>query len=189
MTTTEAAASTTPKPRASPPVTRPAGIGRRCVRDITASMSLSYHMLIAPAAPAATAMQSTATQARTGWSDPGARTSPAGPVNTTSDITRGFNRATKARRSSAPSASVSTAKPALRRASLNCMPIDSMCRPLLDHRQLLEGVERRRRADGPLQRRRPRPPGIVADTATGGQSVDHDADEEENAGEGEIGPH
>ena len=63
------------------------------VRFITASISRSYHMLIAPQAPAPTAMQRIATAANTGCSSPGASISPANPVNTTSDITRGFNRA------------------------------------------------------------------------------------------------
>ncbi len=43
----------------------PAGSGRLRVRSISASMSRSYHMLMAPAAPAATAMHSTATAAST----------------------------------------------------------------------------------------------------------------------------
>ncbi len=49
-----------PKASASPRVTRPAGIGRCWVRVITASMSASYHMFSAPAAPAPTAMHSSA---------------------------------------------------------------------------------------------------------------------------------
>ena len=57
---TEPIASVTPKPSAAPGSMRPAGIGRLRVRRITASMSRSYHMLIAPHAPAATAMHSTA---------------------------------------------------------------------------------------------------------------------------------
>src|SRR5437763_1319062 len=56
MTTTEPTASTTPKPSASPGSMRPAGKGRCAVRRITASMSRSYHMLIAPEAPAPTAV-------------------------------------------------------------------------------------------------------------------------------------
>ena len=50
---TEPTASTTPKPSASPGAMRPAGNGRSAVRRISASMSRSYHMLMAPAAPAA----------------------------------------------------------------------------------------------------------------------------------------
>ena len=43
---------------------------------IIASMSASYHMLIAPEAPAPTAMQSTATAPSTGWRWPGATDKP-----------------------------------------------------------------------------------------------------------------
>ena len=43
-----------------------AGTGRVAVRGICASMSRSYHMLMAPDAPAATAMQRMAVSARTG---------------------------------------------------------------------------------------------------------------------------
>ena len=95
MTLIEPTASTDPKPSASPGIIRPAGSGRPLVRAIAASMSRSYHMLMAPAAPAPTAMQRTAIAARTGWSVPGARTRPAIAVKTTSDITRGFNSAMK----------------------------------------------------------------------------------------------
>ena len=42
-----------PKPSASPGTMRPAGKGRLAVRRMTASMSRSYHMLIAPEAPGA----------------------------------------------------------------------------------------------------------------------------------------
>ena len=59
-------------------------------------------------APAPTAMHNTATAANTGCSDPGASTSPTNPVNTTSDITLGFNSATKsASDASQPIAAVS----------------------------------------------------------------------------------
>jgi len=53
-------------------------------------MSASYHMLSAPAAPAPTAMQSSAVKAVIGCIAPGATASPVRAVNTTSDITRGF---------------------------------------------------------------------------------------------------
>jgi hypothetical protein len=69
-------------------------MGRPQVRFMIASMSRSNHMLIAPEAPAPTAMQSTATAAISGWMSPGATTKPAKPVNTTSDMTRGFSSAT-----------------------------------------------------------------------------------------------
>ena len=79
-----------PNASASPGRTRPIGTGRREVRIITASTSASYHMLSAPAAPAPTAMQSSAVNAVTGCSEAGATASPTKAVNTTSDITRGF---------------------------------------------------------------------------------------------------
>ena len=59
-----------------------------------ASMSASYHMLSAPAAPAPTAMHSSAVSAITGCTWPGAINSPTSAVNTTSDITRGLSNAT-----------------------------------------------------------------------------------------------
>jgi len=93
MITTEPTARTTPKPSASPGWTRPPGIGRSRVRAISASMSRSYHMLMQPAAPEPTAMHSTAMAASTGCRCPGATNNPAKPVNTTSDITRGFSSA------------------------------------------------------------------------------------------------
>ena len=82
-----------PNASASPGATRPAGIGRRAVRLITPSMSASTHMLSAPAAPAPTAMHSTAVNASTGCRCPGATANPTSPVNTTSVITRGFRSA------------------------------------------------------------------------------------------------
>ncbi len=88
--TTENTASVKPKPAASPGVTRPRGIGRPAVRVMRASMSASYHMLSAPAAPAPTVMHNSAAKPITGWMWPGATTSPTSAVNTTSDITRGF---------------------------------------------------------------------------------------------------
>ena len=48
-------------------VNRPRGIGRLTVRDIRASITLSYHMFSEPAAPAQTAMPRTDMQASTGW--------------------------------------------------------------------------------------------------------------------------
>ena len=87
---TAATPNTTPKDSASSGATRPVGTGRLRVRSITLSMSRSYHMLIAPEAPAAMAMHRTATAARSGCKWPGAAIKPASPVNTTSDMTRGF---------------------------------------------------------------------------------------------------
>ena len=65
-TATEKPPSVTPKPAASPGVTRRDGIGREAVRVMTASMSASYHILRAPAAPAPIAMQSSAVKPMTG---------------------------------------------------------------------------------------------------------------------------
>ena len=76
---------------------RPAGIGRSRVRRMIASMSRSYHMLIAPQAPAATAMHRIAVSPSTGCTWPGATSSPIAPVKTTSVITRGFSSAIQSR--------------------------------------------------------------------------------------------
>ena len=56
-------------------------------------------MLIAPHAPAPTAMHKTAVKASTGFSRPGATSKPIAPVKTTSDITRGFSSAIQSRTS------------------------------------------------------------------------------------------
>ena len=84
------AARVKPKPAASPGAMRPRGIGRPAVRDITASMSASYHMLSTPAERAPTAMHKSAVKPITGCTWPGAIIRPTSAVNTTSDITRGF---------------------------------------------------------------------------------------------------
>src|SRR5205807_110435 len=73
ITMTEPSASTTPKPSASPGARRPVGIGRPLVRDITASMSRSYHMFMAPETPAPMGMHRMAVLASTGRSRPGAQ--------------------------------------------------------------------------------------------------------------------
>ena len=65
------------------------------VRAITASMSASYHILSAPAAPAPAAMQRRATTPAKGSMPPGATIRPTSAVKTTSDITRGFVSATQ----------------------------------------------------------------------------------------------
>ena len=59
-----------------------------------ASTSASYHMLSAPAAPAPTAMQSSAVKPISGCRLPGATERPTSAVKMTSDITRGFISAT-----------------------------------------------------------------------------------------------
>ncbi len=92
--TTAKPASASPIASASPRSTRPDGIGRRAVRVISASMSLSHHMLSAPAAPAPTAMQMTAARPITGCTRTGAQTSPTTAVKTTRRITRGFRSST-----------------------------------------------------------------------------------------------
>ena len=89
-TATAKTASVMPKPSASPGAIRPRGIGREAVRVITPSISASYHMLSAPAAPAPTAMQISAVNPIIGCRCPGATMRPTSAVNTTSDITRGF---------------------------------------------------------------------------------------------------
>ena len=66
MSSTESADMISPMARASLRGTAPDGMGRVEVRTITSSISASYHMLIAPDAPAPTAMQNTATAPRIG---------------------------------------------------------------------------------------------------------------------------
>src|SRR6266702_5419457 len=83
-------ASDIPNISASRPDKRPLGIGRVAVRLITASMSASYHILRAPAAPAPAAMQRRTAQSVSGSNFLGAFISPVAAVNTTSDMTRGF---------------------------------------------------------------------------------------------------
>jgi len=91
---TEKKASVMPNASASGGAMRPRGIGRLAVRDINASMSLSYHMFSAPEAPAPTAMQRMEVKASTGCTCTGAITRPTSAVKITSDITRGFRSAT-----------------------------------------------------------------------------------------------
>ena len=86
--------STMPIASASPRSTRPEGIGRPAVRAISASMSLSHHMLSAPAAPAPAAMQRIEAKAMTGCTGTGAQARPTKAVKTTSRITRGFRSST-----------------------------------------------------------------------------------------------
>ena len=91
---TEISDRPSPRPSASPGAIRPLGIGRSRVRDMTASISASYHIFSAPEAPAPTAMQSRLAKATTGWTDTGAATIAAIAVKITSDMTRGFSSAT-----------------------------------------------------------------------------------------------
>ena len=88
---TEPTESTMPKTSASSGSSRPAGSGRFMVLSMWRSMSRSYHILMAPAAPAPMAMQTTAKTPLKGSMPPGASKSPTRAVKTTSDITLGFN--------------------------------------------------------------------------------------------------
>ena len=63
----------TPKANASSGLTSPDGIGLLLVLFIMASISLSYHWLIAPEAPAPAAMASNEMKVRIGCKSPGAR--------------------------------------------------------------------------------------------------------------------
>ena len=90
MVAIEAEARTTPTTSAWPGAMRPEGMGRSRVRPMLRSMSRSYHMLMAPDAPAAKAMQATATAPVQGAMAPGASSKPTRPTKTTSDITLGF---------------------------------------------------------------------------------------------------
>ena len=92
MIATERTDKNIPKCKASVGCMLPLGIGLFLVRVITKSISLSYHILIAPEAPEAIAMHRTAIIAITGCIVPGARYIPINPVNITRLITRGLSR-------------------------------------------------------------------------------------------------
>ena len=87
----DSADTTRPSVKASAGTINPAGIGRVLVRFITASISRSYHWLMAPDAPAPAAIAKSAMPNNNGCRLPGATYMPANPVNTTRLITRGFN--------------------------------------------------------------------------------------------------
>ena len=87
---TENEARKSPKAAASSRGISPRGIGRFAVRCIRPSMSASYHMLSAPAAPAPIAIRISAVIASTGCRCTGATAMPTAAVNTASDITVGF---------------------------------------------------------------------------------------------------
>ncbi len=91
MARTEAIARAVPKIRALRACMRPAGMGRCMVRRMWMSISRSYHMLIAPEAPAPSEMHRMAMNNSNMPIPPGAMTSPTMAVNTTRDITRGFS--------------------------------------------------------------------------------------------------
>ena len=79
-----------PKPNASRDSILPSGTALFFVLSISESISLSYHILMAPEAPAPTDMQSIEIKKKKGCIDVGARMIPHIEVNTASDITRGF---------------------------------------------------------------------------------------------------
>ena len=83
--------TTKPNVSASAGAIKPAGIGRVFVRFITASISRSYHWLIAADAPAPAAIAKRAIANTSGCKLTGARYMPVNPVNTTKLMTRGFN--------------------------------------------------------------------------------------------------
>ena len=84
--------------RLAGPSARP-GAAASAVRFISASISASYHMLSAAAAPAPSAMHRIAVKPSTGWIGTGATSRPHSPVKTTSVITRGLVSARKSRQS------------------------------------------------------------------------------------------
>src|SRR5690242_18532876 len=95
---------------------------------------------------------------------------PTSAVNTTSDITRGFS---SARKSCTPALlgstrAASTADGAARSAVRSVLGLISA---LLDPRQDLELVERRRRRQRPFQRGRARAPRVVGCTALLGERL------------------
>src|SRR3546814_14806580 len=69
-----------------------------CSSDL-ASSPASYHWLSAPDAPAPSAIARIEEKPSTGWTCPGAASSPHSAVNTTSDITRGLVSANRSRQS------------------------------------------------------------------------------------------
>ena len=86
---------TIPSASASSDWTRPDGIGRSLVRFMTASISRSYHWLIAPDAPAPAAMANKEIAPSNNddmviGASFGAKYMPAKPVKITRLITRGF---------------------------------------------------------------------------------------------------
>ena len=95
---TETPAMIRPSVSASARGTAPDGIGRVDVRVITASMSASYHMFIAPAAPEPSAIANKDIAAITGFIvtpvTDCAATRPAMAVNATNMMIRGFSSST-----------------------------------------------------------------------------------------------
>lgn len=92
ITNTEKKDIITPKDKASSGNILCNTRGLFCVRDIMASISLSYHMLSAPEAPDPIVIHNIEIMAIIGLIVPGAITIPTIAVNTTKDITLGFMR-------------------------------------------------------------------------------------------------
>ena len=84
--------NTTPKPSASRGSTFPVGIGLFFVLSIKESISLSYHIFIAPDAPAPIDIQRIEMKKKKGCMLCGASTTPQIDVNTASVITLGFSK-------------------------------------------------------------------------------------------------
>ena len=152
------------------------------VRCISASMSRSYHMLMAPEAPAPTAMHSTATAASTGWrcarrhqqpGEAGEHHQRHDPRLQQRDVVA---RPARRRRVGVGAdrfrcdGSVATRSSLVLAQRVHPGPLNAAAR--LDHRQFVEGVERRRRGHRPFQRRGALAPRIGADLLAGGQRVD-----------------
>src|SRR4051794_6568596 len=174
-------------------------MGRVAVRFIRASMSRSYHMLMAPAAPAPSAMQSTAAMAKAGARWPGATISPTIPVSTTSEMTRGFSSVTQSRTSERSCGMASeaeeavtslmvadpgpewTERHALRHGVRDFEGRGGRSRPdrlaSADAWQFFEGVKGRRAGHLPLQRRCTLAPVVVGQLILRGEGPVDDVEE------------
>src|SRR5690606_17296928 len=142
-------------------------------------------MLIAPAAPAPTAMQKTATSARNGCRLPGASTTPATPVKTTSVMTRGFSSAMKSEMRVSICAAAAGAIPAA--SGRTYVVAGAVMSGSLHDRLDVELVERRRRGNMPLQRFRPFAPIVAGHFLARNQRIDRHANEEQRGAKGNIG--
>src|SRR5690606_5845317 len=193
---TEKTDSTMPKARASFEDTRPAATGRPRVRRIRASVSPSSAIFSAPAAPAPTAMHSTEMAASPRFIAPGAATSPVTAVNTTSDMTRGFSSWKKSSGRAVETAGVGVSvmmeKGPLLRFGKSGPPVLLIPRSVmivLDHRQFVELVVRRRRGQGPLQGRGPFAPRIgLGLAAADGGLEQHDQEDDHADGGDHVAP-
>ncbi len=84
-----------PNPNASNGSTFPSGIGLFFVRSMSESISLSYHMLMAPDAPAPIDIHKIEMKKKKGCISTGANNIPQIDVKTAKDITLGLSRDTK----------------------------------------------------------------------------------------------